>query len=480
MPLAAANPGTFAPVSAPARGDTVSRAAALVFAALLLCWPALYNGYPLIFPDTASYISDGREMLGAVLGTLHRPADWMRSPLYGLSIYPFHLNRTPWPIVPLHALAVAWVLWLLVRAVVPRTVLRSYLLLVAALALLTGLPWVVCWIMPDVLGPVAYLGIVLVVFARGTLSRTEAAVVVVLACWAMTAHLTHLLASAMLCVFLLLWAVLCPRMLPLRDAARALLVLGIAVAAQVAVNSVVYRHLTFSGEGRPPYLMARLIADGPARALLAERCGSDVHWTICRFQAYFSNDSDRFLWDDNGVLAHASRADIAEIDREEWPLFFATLRHYPRRQIAVSLSNFSHQLLAFDFDDFSDSPATDTELGKLMPGADRAYRGSREFHNSLPTQLFSIVQDGAVALSLLVWVAAVARFRRGLGRPLLGLAMLLPLLLLGNAALTGVLSEVDPRYAIRVVWLLPLTAGLMVFRRGELILRRFGPPQADA
>jgi len=36
-------------------------------------------------------------------------------------------------------------------------------------------------------------------------------------------------------------------------------------------------------------------------------------------------------------------------------------------------------------------------------------------------------------------------------------------LIFANAALTGVLSEVDSRYQARVVWLLVLLAGLLVF-----------------
>jgi hypothetical protein len=37
--------------------DRIRRAAPIVLAALLMLWPALLNGYPLVFADTGTYLS---------------------------------------------------------------------------------------------------------------------------------------------------------------------------------------------------------------------------------------------------------------------------------------------------------------------------------------------------------------------------------------------------------------------------------------
>ena len=44
----------------------LKRAGVVVTAALLMCWPAVYNRYPLLFPDSMSYLQDGPRVARAV------------------------------------------------------------------------------------------------------------------------------------------------------------------------------------------------------------------------------------------------------------------------------------------------------------------------------------------------------------------------------------------------------------------------------
>ena len=89
------------------------RTAAVAAAALLMCWPAVYNRYPLLYPDSMSYLQDGPRVARAVfLGQLS-PYYGGRSFVYAMGIVPFHWNVTPWPILGLHAVLTAYVLWLM-------------------------------------------------------------------------------------------------------------------------------------------------------------------------------------------------------------------------------------------------------------------------------------------------------------------------------------------------------------------------------
>ena len=131
-----------------------------------MTWPALFNRYPLLYPDSMTYLGDGRSIARALF--LHKFSDYygMRSFIYSLGILPWHWNVTPWPIVALQALLTAYVIWLVVRSILSRRTVSSYLVLVVLLSLLTSLSWFVSLIMPDILGPVLYLCIYLLVFAR--------------------------------------------------------------------------------------------------------------------------------------------------------------------------------------------------------------------------------------------------------------------------------------------------------------------------
>src|SRR5580704_8780048 len=172
--------------------------------ALLLAWPAMYNRYPLFYPDSITYLGDARAVARALF--LHQLSEYygMRSQIYSLGILPWHWNVTPWPVVAFQSLLTAYVLWLVLRSIVPQQTAKRYLVLLALLSLLTSLSWYVSLIMPDFLGPVLYLCIYLLVFARDTLSRSERVAVAVIAWWAVASHATHLMLAVGVCTLLVL------------------------------------------------------------------------------------------------------------------------------------------------------------------------------------------------------------------------------------------------------------------------------------
>ena len=182
----------------------VWRSVSIMAGALLMAWPAFYNGYPLLYPDSMSYLEDGR-LVARALFLRRFSADYGgRSFIYCLGILPLHWNVTPWPIVGLNALLTAYVIWLVVRSILPASTITGYFALVIPLSVVTGLGWFVSLIMPDIYGPVLYLSIYLVVFASETLSRAEYLLVVLVAWWSVASHVTHLMLAAGLCVVLTL------------------------------------------------------------------------------------------------------------------------------------------------------------------------------------------------------------------------------------------------------------------------------------
>src|ERR1035441_10246211 len=182
------------------------RLAAVLLGALALAWPAFYNGFPLLYADSMTYLGDGPIVARALF--LHRFSDYygLRSFFYSLGILPWHWNITPWPIVALQCFLVAYVVWLVVRSISPLRPITCYLILVLPLSLLTSASWYAAFIMPDILGPVLYLCIYLLAFARDTLSHAERLALYLIAWWGVTAHATHFLLAAGLCALLVLFA----------------------------------------------------------------------------------------------------------------------------------------------------------------------------------------------------------------------------------------------------------------------------------
>jgi hypothetical protein len=440
---------------------------AILVGAVVLCWPAFYNRYPLLYPDSISYIGDGHLIARALLALHPARLPWMRSPLYSLGIFPFHWARNPWPVVALQGLITAWILWLIVRSLVIRRTTAVYLAILTFLSLFTGLSWVVSWLLPDILGPVLYLSIYLLVFARNTLSRREAALVSCLIIWSTASHLTHLMLgvflSALLCLLVLVWpTVMRPRAKAVGTVA---MLVAAALALQVALTGYLSGSPSLTGK-HPPFLMARLLSDGPARELLQTRCG-DLQWTICKSVDALPTDSDEFLWGVTSVWTTATPAEAGQIRYEELPLLWATLRAYPGRQVRISLANFWQQLHTFDIEEFGNNPWAESQLNNVMPGSETPYRRGLQSRDLLPTDFFSDLQQMTVGVSLLVLAISLPLCWRRSHIRLLGLSAIVLSAVVANAFLTGVLSVADSRYQVRVIWLLPLLAILVLLRLVE-------------
>ena len=454
------------PATAPdSNAAWATRAAAVAAGALLTLWPALYNRYPLLYPDSMTYLADGSPVARALF--LHQLSDYygMRSLLYSLGILPLHWNVTLWPVAALHALLTAYVIWLVVRSLRPRGTVLPYLVLMLALSALSSMSWSASLILPDILGPILYLCTYLLVYARDTLSAREHVAVGVIAWWAITSHATHLPMALALC--LLLSALAMWRQQPRGARLRAVMeVAGIALlaaVAQLALHGYLYGEPSLNGE-RPPFLMARVIADGPGRWYLQQHC-PEAKLAICAWADRLPDNTDDILWSDGGIWQSADPDTATRLLAEETPFVLATLRTYPRQQLSHSAANFWEQLHTIGLWDLDASDWVLAEFDSTLPRARASYLHGRQSQNELPLEFFSAVQQWTVVASLLAIVACLPFLLRR-PRRAVGLTVIVIFAVLANAFLTGTMSAIEPRYGARVIWLLPMLAGtLMIVRR---------------
>jgi len=312
-----------------------------------------------------------------------------------------------------------------------------------------------------VLGPVLYLCIYLLVFAD--LSRGERLTLYLIAWWAVTAHATHLLLAAGLCLLLALFVACDRKSRSLRwpGLGQTAAILTAAVLAQLALNGYLDGKPSLNGKRPPPYLTARIIADGPGRLYLESHCATP-EWALCGHLRELSSDQDEFLWGPDGIYENATEAEKDRIQSEEMPFVRATLHSYPRAQFARSLSNFREQLQAFGVYGFDSSPWLLAEFDTVLPQARARYLGSLQARDRLPLELFSTLQFWTVLASLAGVALLMPRLWRRRTERLAGLTLVVFSIVVANAALTGILSVVDDRYGCRVIWMIPLLAGLFI------------------
>lgn len=415
-------------------------------AAVLLLWPAVWNGYPIVFADSGTYLSQA----------VHRYLGWDRPAFYSLFILPLHLTVTTWPVVIVQALLTAGVLHILCRTLLCGT--WTVLPLAAGLAAMTWAPWLASQIMPDIFTPLLVLVLCMLVLVPQRLSRAEQAGLVGLAAFMIAAQQSSVPLSVLLLAALL----------PLRRwvggpvRPRWRLVLApplLAMTALVSVNLAVYGRLTLSPFGNV-FVLARVIYDGPGLAALQRDCPT-ARWRLCGYLDRLPPTSDDFLWqaDSPVVLSGGHKAVSAEADA----IIAATLREQPGAEFRAILANGWEQLHRFvSGDGLEPWPAEVSPwIERDFPATEwNAYQSARQQRDVLIIpgwldRLHRLVALGGVALCALL--LPVALWRR---HPAAGFLAAVLLALPASALITGGLSTPHDRYQSRVMWLAPCVAAV--------------------
>lgn len=438
-----------------ARGIRLRPAMDLGFATVILAWPAIYNGFPLLYPDTMTYLADGRTVARALF--LHQFSEYygMRSLIYSLVILPLHQNRTAWPIMVLQCFLAAWMLRLLVRCTVPAVAGSMFLVVAAVLSAISALPWCASLVLPDVLGSLVYPAMFLLARAPEKLSRGDKIALCVFALLGIASHITFFVIATAVCLLLLF--------LPgrsLRGAAAAAGCIAAAAACTLALNAWLYGHPSLSGD-RPPFLAARIIADGPGRWYLQGQCAS-LNWVVCAHLDKLSDDSDQMLWASDGLWESLTDDEQERMLDEETHFVIATVRTYPRAVLQRSASNLWQQLQMFGLKDLEGTQYMAASFAQVMPAERAAYLHSRQARNALPLQGLSQFQAWMFLASAVIAPVLLTAFRGRMPPLLLQLAMVSFFVLLVNAAATGPISVPEARFQSRVAWLIPFVAELCV------------------
>jgi hypothetical protein len=440
---------------------------AILLGGAVLVWPAALNGYPLLFIDTTSYLRH----------TLVPEVPWDKAPIYGPLIHLFHARWTLWAPILAQGMLVSWLLWLAQRGLRGVAGPVAHLLLMLGLAGLTSAAWFIATVMPDALTAVAPLCLFLLAFGR--LSRVEALAVGLCGALAIGAHLSHLPTAFAL---LLLTALLTRRLAPVLRVAAPLV---LAMLLLAGLNLVNFGRVTLSPHG-VVFLLARLQDDGPAAALLRDRCGRDpasARWHLCGFLDQLPMDSDVFLWgysplhsEADGSLRPQGHVRAVPEARE---IIAATLATYPLEVATAMLANTLRQLTRFRVGDTLDDELILYRRSGVEVGfPDRevaAFDAGLQARSLLPAAAepwllphLPLLLLALAATPILLWRA----WRTGdLPR---GALILFAVAAIGaNAFATGALSKPHERYGSRMVWILPAALALAL-RGGGLGAREPG------
>ncbi|HEY4030884.1 MAG TPA: GtrA family protein [Caulobacteraceae bacterium] len=498
---------------------------ALLAATLLLMSVAFADGRPTVFYDSHSYDVMGRDLIETVrdwpasnqnkaklgftkLSQGAVPSDRLtdpqtegaRSPFYGVLLHAAYLTTTIWGLAALQSLLAAWVIYLLWRTMAPRAPSWSYLAVVAVAAVGTSISFFTTFAMPDIFAGIGGAAVVLILAQGDRLRKLEIAGLWAVIAYAMVIHKSHW-ATGLVVAFaggLMLWIL----GLSTRSVVRRVLVVASAAVVAWTAGAAfdhVYANRTGYKLGHPPFLMARLVADGPGKAYMLHACGQAGReggaepYVLCKFKANAVNStkvkvseelvSNLILWSDRktlGVFNLATRPQRIALESEEMRFVVGATGYDPVGVGLAALSDWGQQLISIQVDDPLRDPSAflrgrywpTTVIPKLIPG----FQACRPPGSCKPPFDYKLLAGWhetvlVAALLLLAWRLSFRDVRqavraRGLkdGQEparVAVTALLLVGVLLANAAVCGILSGPFARYQARLVWLLPVGTGLV-------------------
>jgi hypothetical protein len=523
---------TFAP-SGPRRLGALKSWLLVLVGTLLVMSTAFAAGRPSVFFDTDGYYLMGENLAQlikrvpdvlrgdpAALTTQVSDDDQIdiaimgaRSPFYGLLLFASDKVGGLWTLAAIQAAASAWMMFLIWRAAAPTAPIWSYPVLMAALAAGSTLPLFATFAMPDVFAALCALGVVLLAGFADRIRLWEKVCVFLVMAAGFSFHTSHGLTIlvALVPATVLLLAFRAPPRAVLIGAGLTVVAIGMAVAGD-RIYEAGFRMRTGHDLGRPPFLMARVLADGPGRAYVRKVCaGPGEPFVICRFSHTPLARSDDILWEDKpeiGVFSTLKPADQILMEKQEMAFVRGSVLNDPLGQLRASLRNWGWQLIKISTHDPLRDPRAflaneywkTTRVVDLIPDP-RACKpigpGCRPPLHPVPMKW---LHTAVLALSLLfgAWRfsrpdARAALRARDWARPstrLFAISLILLGIVVLNAGVCGVLSGAFSRYQARIIWLVPAAAGLAVCGLGfawparlrwkRVRLRRDAPAAAEA
>lgn len=458
------------------------RLLAILIATILLSWPMLLNRQPFLLSDTTNYIRGADAAADRLFGT---STDWSNRfvaeyvktnvvkrmdndtkqierpiTLAGRSIYYGAFIYVSERLVDLRfasfiqAFLSALCLLLTLDRFRSRLVIRDLLLCAAVLSTMSSLAYFCSYLMPDIFTGLSLLGVGHLVCRGPRISTIETMFWLTILCLGCLFHSSNILILVILLLLISLgW--LRTRFFSLRGLGLVFAAVLVGVAGEAGFYAAV-NHFTGDPPVRPPFLTARLIADGPGRSYLRETCPGSG-FALCRHLNSLSAYSDDFLWSEsasNGVFSVVPLSERRQISAEQSRFAVSVIETHPVAVFHSFLVAITEQARKWHLPEFNLSPAEASELAaKLPPRVLNEQRNTLAFRGAMPVKVTEALSlpTALFALFGLAWLW----LRRKID---CGANVFIATLLAGfivDVIVCGGLSTPHDRYLMRVSWLIP-------------------------
>jgi hypothetical protein len=426
--------------------------------AIAMLWLAIYNGFPLLYWDSAGYIHDWTQHI--------RPIG------YNIFIQLTSLGISLWFTVFAQALITCY---LMMRTAIivfgensPPASIASFAILIAVV-LLTTLSKYTSWLMPDIFTSWIFFAFVFFLMSPAWYDRVVAILVLFISFFS---HLSHLPVVILMLAVLATANLFSAKIRELFTWDKLIRITTVCIVITVLICTVNYLRigsfaLSFQSSGN--FKVSHMISWGVVQKVLKEECGLQ-DWRLCGYQkeleAQTGKRHDWFLWNKNSPLKYVGGW---EDQREQNEIVHYAARHHLPEMMKFAVRDGYRQWIEVFSDKSSFLPSRDLVLQrgagynlyylpviKFYPGDTYRLDHSRQSQGTLSThRIIPFVVSAGIGwtLSLVAIVVFVSKKR------------FLPLVLIAssvmfvtiNGFVTGALAGVANRKQGKVAWLVLYT-----------------------
>lgn len=413
----------------------------IVIAAILLMADSFYNGFPIVYSDTSTYIASGLE--------LETPTD--RPITYGLFLRAASLNGTSlWFVIFFQSLILAYLIFMLSKHVLGKNYLLPALTITLFLSLLTGVSWTVGQLMPDIFTSIALISMTLILF--GKFNKLATIGMYAIFTLAVAAHMSHIVLFGLIIISLFIFKKF---ILPKGKHPNRNLKLGITFVLTLAAITTMGSAMSKS---RHMFFMGAMVDKGIAQAYLNDNC-DEKEYRLCAYKDSLDLSFNDFVWEKNSPFYKlGGRKDTKEEFSE---IIRATLTQpkYIWMHIVASLKATPQQLIQFGIGDGNGSFMEGTTLyervNKYFPGNFTTYSNSKQSQSELTLiKPANYVLNIIILLSLVAGIVLFFLYRDTIGQ-IIPIAILFLYAIILNAWDCATFSMVTDRFGCKLIWLMP-------------------------
>jgi len=435
---------------------------------LLLIWPALYNGYPLLISDSAAYIASGH--LGQV------PVD--RPIIYGLFLRHISLSWSTWLVIITQSIFINYLIYLITKYFIKskkKAVLQ--LILISILAFGTSLAHYCSFLLADIFTPISLLSLFLLLILN---QKKHLTILSFLFLLSTIVHLSHipLIISVLALSIVFLWFFK-------RDyfkikLKRIGLITSLFLAALLSITSINFSLGYGFKIARTTniFLAARLIETGIANKHLKKNCSKkdfEVEYkNLCKYIDQFKQwpYAGIYLFDSTSPFYQGGCNDKGwencwlSKDKAYGDLTADIMKDPALRKEFIYLigEGTIDQLSSFELEPLN--PQQHTELIEWHYKFDlKQFKESRQFNARQEFNGINTIERYLFYSSLFVLLLLGLKYWKQLTEEAHLFILIVLVGLISNAMLVSTLSTVVPRYQGRIAFLIPLVLLSIILNR---------------